>query len=259
MYEDLRIVKDLREDLQRHRVALQLRIYAIDNGRMTASHNARTIFEDYMQDIGKLEKKISRDLKRFRKEYPLFNVLCSVDGISDVLAARLLSEVKNPLRFPTISKLWRYAGYAVINGKRERLVHKEKSHYSTKLKTTCYLISNSFIKRKENPYRKFYEKYKQYYSENRDWNKLHIHLASIRKVSKLFLWHFFQSAYRLEGKPVPLSYIPLDKPINYHSTLTLSEEYGWQGLPPNPMYLFNGQVYDRKSLLEKLSRLIKFD
>lgn len=243
MYEALRLVKDLREDIQKHRIALQLRLHAIADGRMEASVGARAVFESYYAELQALEKRVAQTMHVFREEYPLFGALCQLRGISDVLAARLLSELGDPLRFANVSKLWRFSGYAVIDGGCERLRAGEPARFSRRLKTTCYLIANSFIKQK-GAYREYYDYYRAYYGANRaDWTAARQHMASLRKVSKVFLWHVYQAAHRLAGLPTPISYAAtLDDDRRGHATMSLCEDFGWEGLPPALFRLNDGRV-----------------
>ena len=76
---------------------------------------------------------------------PVWEWLTAIKGIGDSLAAQLLAQIDDIMLFATVSKLWRFAGWAVFDGKRERPVSAEERHYSTRLKSTVWLIVHQFI------------------------------------------------------------------------------------------------------------------
>src|SRR5205085_10179308 len=86
-----------------------------------------------------------------------------------------------------------------IDGKAERPTKGEKLHYNKRLKTTLYLVAGSMLK-SNSPYRKVYDDSKNYYTATRpDWTKAHIHMASLRKMEKVFISHLWQTWREAEG------------------------------------------------------------
>ena len=151
--------------------------------------------------------------------YPYIN---GIKGIGPSLASQVLSLI-DITRADTVSALWRYAGYAVVDGKAEKLKKGEKAHYNANLKKALYKVAMSFLKC-SSPYRKFYDDAKQYYEANRDWTKMHIHLASIRKMIKMFLSHLWHVWRTVEGLPTRELYV-VEK--LGHNHIIPPDDFGW--------------------------------
>jgi hypothetical protein len=77
---------------------------------------------------------------------PVWEWATAIKGLGDSLAAQLFAQIDDVALFPTISKLWRFAGYAVFDGKREWPESKEKRHYNARLKSVLWLIVDQFIR-----------------------------------------------------------------------------------------------------------------
>jgi hypothetical protein len=170
--------------------------------------------------------------------------LGQVKGVGPVLAAKVLGLIGDIGPAETVSKLWRFAGYAVIDGARERPTKGEKLHYNARLKTVCYLVSASFLKC-NSPYRTLvYDPARVQYLQRftgqtetwcqrllatvRDgdgpqkteamreikaallpeaWTLGHQHLAAMRKMTKLFLSHLWITWREAEGLSVRDPYV----------------------------------------------------
>lgn len=127
-------------------------------------------------------------------------------------------------RCDTVSALWRYTGYGVVEGQRERPTKGERLHYNARLKTTLYLVATSFM-RCGSPYRAIYDSSKAYYEANRpEWTKGHIHAASLRRMIKVFLVHLYMRWRTLEGLEARALYV--HERLG-HSSYEAPESYGW--------------------------------
>lgn len=222
----LRALVDLRDrQIQKSRIQFSNRASALERGTDEGSDSKqRETVERWLDVFAALEKQLDSDIKAEVKEYPIFQEMKGVKGVGPMLAAKIISMVDIE-RAPTISALWRYAGYAVINGERERPTKGERLHYNARLKTTLYLIAGSFLKA-GSPYRVFYDRAKENYQVNRpDWTKGHIHNAAMRKMIKMFLSHLWQRWRDIEGLPTSQPYV-LDK-MEGHQTYYKPAEFGW--------------------------------
>jgi hypothetical protein len=147
---------------------------------------------------------------------PIFDWLIAIKGIGPHTAAKLLALIDDPGAFATISKLWRFAGYAVIDGQREYRKAGEKSHYNSRLKSELYLVTEQFIRHQTPVFVDLYyeekvklrEKHPIAIGENgrRRYSDMHIHLMAMRKVSKLLLALLWVQWRKLEGLPVSEPY-----------------------------------------------------
>ena len=189
--QTLRALVDLRDrQIQKARIQFGNRADAIASGSDESSSEQAAIINRWLKTFNQLEKDLDNDIANMVKGFPIYNHVVEVRGIGPMLSAKIISMI-DINRANTVSALWRYSGYAVFNGKRERPVKGEKLKYNKRLKTTCYLIGTSFL-RLGSPYRDIYDSSKEYYQANReDWPKLHIHNAAMLKMNKRFLSHFW--------------------------------------------------------------------
>ena len=164
MQSDVRALVDLRDrTLQKSRVAFSNRISAVDSG--ADKSGSKELFERWRTRFDELEKEADKDIAEMVKDIPIVQELTELKGIGPLLAAKLVSMI-DIQKADTVSALWRFAGYAVIDGQREKPVKGERLHYNIRLKTTCYLVGVSFL-RCGSPYRKVYDDAKAYYEANR--------------------------------------------------------------------------------------------
>ena len=162
---------------------------------------------------------------------PVWGWITSIRGLaSGSLAAQLLAQIDDISRFDTVSKLWRFAGYAVINGAAEKNHRGEKSHYNARLKSVCYLVADQFIKQRTPIYREMYDEEKERQhrlhpvvmcrecempreqcqskkAHHQLYNDAHLHNRAWRKTIKVFLQHLWLVWREAEGLPVSEPYV----------------------------------------------------
>lgn len=203
----LRALVDLRDrTLQKSRIAFGNRAGAIERGADQADVATQELVAKWQERFNALEKEADHDIATLAEGIPIVDELVQLKGISYTLAAKLVALV-DITHSSTVSGLWRYAGYAVIDGARERPVKGEKLHYNLRLKTTCYLVGSSFL-RCGSPYRQVYDSAREYYTLNRpDWTEGRRHNAAMRKMIKMFLSHLWERWRMLEGLPTREIYV----------------------------------------------------
>lgn len=220
----LRALVDLRDrTLQKSRIAFSNRLSAIERGDDTVSNGTIELLEKWHERFDKLENELDDDIRGIVEGEELVECMTAVKGVAEILAAQVISMIDIE-RADTVSALWRYAGYGVINGEREKKTKGETLHYNQRLKTSCYKVGSSFL-RCGSPYRQIYDNSKEYYEINRkDWNKLHRHRAAMRKMIKVWLSHLWEVWRKLEGLPVRNIYAQ-DK--LGHNHYIKPQDYGW--------------------------------
>ena len=219
----LRTLVDLRTTIQRDRIAFNNRLRAIERGVDVAGERELGVYQRYHNRFSDLEAEITDDLRDLAGDSQIIQRMCAVKGVSFTLAAKVVSLI-DIQRASNVSSLWRYAGYAVVDGKRERMHKGEKSHYNRRLKTACFQVAESFLKSRS-PYSNVYYEAKKYYLANRpDWTKNHCHLAAMGKMIKVWLSHVFLIWRQLEGLPVNEPYV-----ISHmgHVDYITPQEMGW--------------------------------
>jgi hypothetical protein len=225
MDDTLRQLVDLRDRvIQKNRIAFSNRMAAIERGDDVVAEHDEIIIRKWNDTFAELENELDRQIVEKVEDLAIVNLICGVKGVGNMLAAKMISMI-DITKADTPSALWRYCGYAVIDGERERPTKGEKLHYNSRLKSTLYVVGGSFLK-SNSPYRAIYDSAKEYYQANReDWTKLHIHNASLRKMIKMFLAHLWVVWRTVEGLPVtePYAKEKLNHTHNYQPC-----EFGWE-------------------------------
>lgn len=227
----LRMFVDLRNQIQKARIQMSNRLSAIDRGADQAGQPQIEVISSWHKRLAELEMNVDEQILELVAEEPLYEYVAELKGVGPILAARLLSAIDFQ-KADTVSALWRYAGFAVKDGRAERPQKGVKLPYNRQLKTSVYLIAVSFL-RANSPYREIYDQARRYYEANRpNWTKGHIHFASLRKMAKVFLQHLWVYGRTLHGLPVTRPYA-LD--ILKHSDYEPPERFGWR--PPRSLNL----------------------
>lgn len=222
--DSVRALVDLRDrTLQKSRIAFGNRTDAIERGADVVSDDAKAIIEKWQQRFDDLESEAEKDIAKLVKREPIVQELTALRGIGPLLAAKMVAMI-DIHRAESVSALWRYSGYGVTNGQRDRPTAGVKLNYNSRLKTTLYLVAGSFLKC-GSPYRAIYDSSRAYYEANRpEWTKAHQHQAALRKMIKIFLSHLYVRWRTLEGLPVRAPYVH-DK--LGHTSEFEAVEFGW--------------------------------
>lgn len=220
----LRALVDLRDrQIQKARIQFGNRLAALDKADSSAGSVQRQIVELWLMRFHELEKQLDQDIASVVRDEPMYEHIIALRGIGPILAAKMIAMIDIE-RAPTVSALWRYAGYAVIDGEREKPVKGEKLHYNKRLKIALRLVAESFIK-SNSSYRAIYDAAKPHYAEaHPDWTPLHVHNAAMRKMVKVFLSHLWQCWRETENLPTRQLYV-LEQLGHTHEYLP--EDFGW--------------------------------
>lgn len=225
--ELLRALVDLRDrQIQKGRIQFGNRVGALERGDDNGYSQQLLIAEKWAQRFADMEKELDKDISEEVNNYSIYPYMSAVRGVGPMLAAKTIAMI-NIERSPTISALWRYSGYGVKDGERERPVKGEKLHYNKRLKSTLYLIGESFL-RTGSPYRDVYDSAKAYYQavkkDDPDWPPIHIHRAAMRKMIKMFLSHVWLTWRQLEGLPISKPYV---NDRLGHEHFYTAKSFGW--------------------------------
>jgi hypothetical protein len=222
--EIVRVLVDARDrTFQKERIAFSNRLSAIERGADAASEEVTALVQKWLDKFNELEEELDGDIAKLIKDKPIVKEVMRLKGIGPMLSAKLISMIDIE-KADTVSALWRYSGYGVINGERERPVAGEKLHYNKRLKTALYLVATSFM-RSNSPYRTIYDSAKAYYQANRaDWTPMHVHRAATRKMIKVFLAHLYERWRAIEGLEVRRLYV--HEKLGHESEFR-SADFGW--------------------------------
>lgn len=219
----LRILVDLREMMQKQRIGFGNRAAALARGADAGDGRSEAFMARWHEHFAVVERQADAEIGEAVKEYPIYEYLRRVRGVGPMLAAQLIAMIDIG-RANTVSALWRYAGYAVIDGERERPTKGEKLHYNARLKKVCYLLGMSFLKT-NSPYRAVYDDGRAFYVANRPaWTKARQHMAAMRRMIKHFLTHLWVVWRELEGLPMRPLYV--EERLG-HEHISSPADYGW--------------------------------
>lgn len=219
----LRTLIDTRGTVQKQRIAYKNRLKAIDQGRDESNKQTTERFEHWATIYQDLEDDIDKEIVEICKDIYIVHEMSMVKGVNAITAAKVISMI-DITRCETVSALWRYCGYGVVDGKAERMKKGEKLHYNKRLKTACYLVGVGLM-RWNDKYSDIYYKSKEYYEENRpDWTKLHRHRAAFRKMVKVWIAHLWLQWRTIEGLNTrPLYSHEKQNHTHYHD----GKDFGW--------------------------------
>ena len=223
---------ELMEMRKRH----LLRISSIQKGKSLMDEQLEHNFLEYT-NLDTLICTAKKTMVNFGVSVgPVWSWITFIRGLGEgSLAAQLLAQIDDIGKFDTVSKLWRFAGQAVIDGKAETNTPGQKSSMNNKLRGICWNIGEQFVKQQTPLYVDIYysEKERQRIlhpdvvcktctselafevpwddcpnkKHKRMYNDGHIHNRAKRKAIKIFLQHLWVNWRELEGLPVSDPYV----------------------------------------------------
>lgn len=206
---------DFYEDLQRLRISVHNRISSIEKGRSTASEKTLTRWKEIKERLKEDEESIAYLMQDDIQYHPIWPWLEQVKGIGPVTATKIIGVIGDIGRFPTVSKLWAYMGYAVREGRAERSAKHQKDRFNRRLRTIMFQAGGRMLQA-NSQYARFYYEARDYYIQNRDWVTCeHPKCADseIRKGKKVLVPVPISRCIDPDGHSVPRS----RRPYGYHS------------------------------------------
>lgn len=191
-----------------------LRISSIQAGKSNLDDTLEQEFLDGLM-IDKQIDNAKKAMVNFGKRSApgVWEWVTSIRGLGEGgLAAQLIAQIDDIGKFSNVSKLWRFAGLAVIDGKAERNQPGEKAHKNGRLRAVCYLISDQFVKQQTPMYVDIYYSEKARLRElhpepeGKQYTDGHIHNMAMRKTVKIFMQHLWIVWREAEGLPVTMPY-----------------------------------------------------
>ena len=181
-------------------------------------------FAKIAKETKALETRCLKMMDIFLETEPIWKWLSQIKGISKVLAINLIRCFGYCENANYPSSIWKYAGLDVVEGVARRRKRGEVA-FNVRAKTVSWLIADSFLKHRVEPYRNLYDvekarlqtlkfkegelksKYKGYKEEDTQLSKGHIHNRCMRKMSKRFLIHYLIVARKMKSLPVKRTYV----------------------------------------------------
>jgi hypothetical protein len=251
---NLRWLVDAYLTIQRARIQTSNREGAVQRG--TDLHPVPPVLADSFLALEAQEERIALAFGKALEGHPAWPWLRRVRGVSSVLGAQLLGlldkieyarcpehgNARVPRGadascetcwvptgrvgiacFDTVSKLWAFSGYGVVNGQRQRPEEGKIRPYSVTVKTVLYKIATSMVRAGAGPYEEIYRRARQRYEASRApacekhkkpshscpdcWPPSRKHATALRIMIKLFLAHLWETWRGAEGLPLRRSYV----------------------------------------------------
>lgn len=220
----LRNVVDLHDKaFQRMRIAFEHRLTAIAQGRATATRDVIARLESWHERLKAMEDEVREEIEEEAANFPIIEAMCQVKGVGLLTAGRVQALIGPDIsEFDTVSKLWRWAGYAVVDGKAERLKSGEKAHFSVRLKSACWRLAAGLMVHHDG-YKDIYDRAKEKYLA-RGWTKLHADRAARRKMIKVWLSHLWETWRKMECLPTR---DPYAHDYMGHTNHYRPKDFGW--------------------------------
>lgn len=206
----------IREDLQKIRIAESNRL---SKKEQHVSEDLQVLHERIFGAIQGIEEEIDDEVRKVMIVHPTWPWLKQVRGVGPISSALVVAHIDIE-RAHSISALWRYAGYGLTDGKRDRPTPGQKLVYNKTLKTYVYRLITGCIRAGGNTdhpqqFDKIYRDAKHGYLTIRGpdsgveepWTLLHCELAARRKAAKLFLAMLWQVWREAEGLPLSEPYV----------------------------------------------------
>ena len=194
------------------------------------------LVEDVLEKLMGLEKYLNKKVEEIVKQHPAYDWFSNIRGIGNLNIGKVFCLIDIE-KATTISKLWRYALGAPINGKVEKREKGKPIHYNAMLKTMCWRLAKSLI-RANGKYAIYYREQKKRITEKMEQagytiisgsekgkekviSKGHIDRMAMRKMLKLFLSHLWLKWREALGLPITKPYV---HEIGGHTSYITPEE-----------------------------------
>jgi hypothetical protein len=159
----LRLAADSVDDIEKLRIAAENRLSALTRTEedkdglvrgqgLSVLQPERIRAEMMLASIKALEHEAVLDLQRAVRKHPVYPWLKRSKGVGEKQGARLLASIGDPYwnslhnRPRTVSELWAYCGYSVIDGAAQRRQKGQQSNWSSEAKMRAFLIAESCVK-----------------------------------------------------------------------------------------------------------------
>jgi hypothetical protein len=162
----------LLDDIERARIAAENRKRALTlpvekGGKgLDLLHPAVGTATELLLPVRAAEHAATLELKRQLRRHPLGPWVKRTIGVGEKQGARLLAALGDPYWHPlydrprTVSELWAYCGYHVIDGEAARRRRGERINWNPEAKMRAFLVAESCMKQRTSPYRSVYEEHR---------------------------------------------------------------------------------------------------
>ena len=225
----LRELHRQHKDLQNASIRLELQVKAIHRRLAGGDHDENaTPLDSVAADFAAMRlsdsremllphiRALKRQMEKLAPELPGWEWCQSVRGLGPHSYAQIVAETGNALNYPTVAKVWKRMGLAVIRGERQRRVlDKElaiEMGYDARRRAIMHVIGENLLRCSDPYYRPLYDKRKAFELEKApDAKPIVHHKRALRYIEKRLLremWRAWRSATELMSPRVSLPSAP---------------------------------------------------
>jgi len=214
---DLPFWCDTALSVEKLRVACQVRATHLE---LQGRRNEET--DNLIELLVGVEGYVDGQLAKWVLSHPAYPWFSRVKGIGKENIGKVIGMVDIE-RAPTVSALWKFAGFAVEDGKAPKPKKGEKNTYNARLRTMCWRVGSSLMRAGGGFYDYYIvEKEKEtakllldgwtikaaakYDLEKKRISVGHVHNRALRKMIKLFLACLWKVWREAEGLPIRSPY-----------------------------------------------------
>jgi hypothetical protein len=174
------------------------------------------VLNDVYEGLAGLEKQLYKTMHDLVGKNPLWvDYLSKVKGVGPRIASYLIVKL-NPARFDTVSKMYKYCGMHVEDGKAPKRRAGEKTGWNPECRTMMWRLGEAF-RMKGGFYKMMYNRFfAESSAKHPSWTKAHILADSRRRTVKLFLSHYLYVGRAILGLEPVLSYSCVSNPTLHH-------------------------------------------
>lgn len=221
----LKMAAETLDDIEKARIAAANRVQMLTRTEEDKDGQVRgkglNLFNPTVESISALleglellEKEAISDLQRAMKRHALGPWIKNQTGIGEKQMARLLGSIGDPYwnslheRPRTVSELWAYCGYSVVDGAAQKRRKGQPCNWSLDARMRARMIAESCLKlnggvdkngktRSESPYRKYYDLTREKFDGT--ITDMHSHNRALRVMSKEILKDLWIESKRLHS------------------------------------------------------------
>lgn len=178
----LQLLSDSLDDIEGLRKATQNRLRSLTRDTADSDGEVRGLglttadptvarVQSMLADMIAVEKEAIKELEKEVTKSPLYPWIQREKGIGKKQAARLIAVIGDPYwntlhnRPRTVSELWAYSGYSVIEGAAQRRKKGVQSNWNTSAKSRAFLMALSCTKT-TGRYREVYDEARERYADS---------------------------------------------------------------------------------------------
>lgn len=222
----LLLYADALDDLERVRIATENRVRALVDVKGMEGTPEQARLEGLCDGLAVMEHNVELELKRALRAHPLGPWVKRTLGVGEKQGARLLAAIGDPAERRTVSQLWAYCGYHVLNpgldsagtqhahvgldtldthrtvgGVAPKRQKGQRANWNGTARSRAWLVATSCIKHTTSPYRPVYDARRVHTAVTHpEWSDGHSHNDGLRIVAKAVLRDLWIEARRVQGQ-----------------------------------------------------------